>query len=47
MTMNELGEGLYQAEMAKLEAETVEARAILKVCFNPVSYTHLTLPTKA
>ena len=33
MTMNELGEGLYQAEMAKLEAETVEARAILKVYF--------------
>jgi len=32
--MNELGEGLYQAEMVKLEAETVEARAILKVYFN-------------
>ncbi len=38
MTMNELGEGLYQAEMAKLEAETVEARAILKVCFNHLGF---------
>jgi hypothetical protein len=34
MIMNELGEGLYQAEMLKLEAETVEARAILKVYFD-------------
>jgi len=32
--MNELGEGLYQAQMAKMEAEAVEARAILKVYFN-------------
>ena len=38
MTMNELGEGLYQAEMAKLEAETVEARAILKVYFNHLGF---------
>ena len=36
--MNELGEGLYQAEMVKLEAETVEARAILKVYFNYGEY---------
>jgi|TARA_R110000751_G_scaffold158470_2_gene264095 hypothetical protein len=32
--MNELGEGLYQAQIAKMEAEAVEARAILKVYFN-------------
>lgn len=32
--MNELGIGLYQAEMAKMEAEAVEARAILNVYFN-------------
>lgn len=32
--MNELGEGLYQAQMAKMEAEAVEARAILNVYFN-------------
>ena len=32
--MNELGEGLYQAEMAKLEADALEARATLKVYFN-------------
>jgi hypothetical protein len=34
MIMNELGEGLYEAEMLELEAETVEARAILKVYFS-------------
>ena len=32
--MEELGEGLYQAEMAKLEAERTESIAILKVYFN-------------
>ena len=32
--MNELGEGLYQAQIAKMEAAAVEARAILKVYFN-------------
>ena len=32
--MEELGEGLYQAEMAKLEAERIENIAILKVYFN-------------
>ena len=32
--MKELGEGLYQAEMAKLEADRIESIAILKVYFN-------------
>jgi len=32
--MNELGEGLYEAQMVKMEAEAVEARAILNVYFN-------------
>jgi len=32
--MEELGEGLYQAEMAKLEAERIESISILKVYFN-------------
>ena len=32
--MKELGEGLYQAEMAKLEAERIECIAILKVYFH-------------
>ena len=32
--MDTLGRGLYNAQLAKLEAEVAEARAILQVYFN-------------
>jgi len=32
--MNKLGYGLYEAELAKLEAQVVEAKATLQVYFN-------------
>ena len=32
--MNNLGQGLYEAELAKLEAQVVEAKATLQVYFS-------------